>query len=89
MRSFRGTPENAAHEMVTRRGIDYVLICPGLSETTIYSSAAPKGFYAQLAKGQVPAWLQPIQLAQGLPYRMWRVVKPGSQRPTLIPSITN
>jgi hypothetical protein len=81
MRGFRGTPE-AAHAMVRRRGVDYVLICPGLSETTVYSSAAPKGFYAQLARGQVPAWLTPVTLPKDSPYRMWRVVKAGSRTPS-------
>ncbi len=74
MKGFRGTPEYA-HGIIRRRGIDYVLICPGLSETTIYSSEAPKGFYVQLVKGNVPAWLQPVTLPKDSPYKMWRVVK--------------
>jgi hypothetical protein len=53
--------------------VDYVLICPGMSESTLYASAAPNGFYRQLARGQVPAWLQPVSLPKGSPYRMWRV----------------
>jgi hypothetical protein len=81
MKGFRGTPE-AAHAMVTRRGVDYVLICPGFSETTVYTATAPKGFYAQLAKGQVPAWLAAIELPKNSPYKMWRVVKPGSRMPS-------
>ena len=78
MKGFRGTPE-AAQAMIARRGIDYVLICPGLSETTVYRAESPKGFYAQLAKGKVPAWLAPIPLPKDNPYRMWRVVTPGSR----------
>ncbi len=66
VRVWRGSAENA-RQMVARRGIDYVLICPGLSESTMYSSGAPKGFYTQLAKGEVPAWLQPIPLPKGSP----------------------
>lgn len=72
MESFMGTPEHA-HQMVRRRGIDYVLICPNLSESTNYQVRAPRGFYAQLAKGQVPDWLSPIALPGDSPYRMWRV----------------
>jgi hypothetical protein len=64
-----------AREIIARRGIDYVLICPGLSETTIYSAEAPNGFYKQLIAGKVPAWLQPVQLPKDWPYKMWRVVK--------------
>jgi len=72
MRAFRGSADEA-RRTVERRRIDYVLICPNLSETTIYRSEAPKGFYVQLAKGQVPAWLEPVELPANSPYRMWRV----------------
>ena len=80
MKGFRGTPE-AAQAMIARRGIDYVLICPGLSETTVYRAESPNGFYAQLAKGKVPAWLAPVPLPKDNPYRMWRVIRPGSRMP--------
>lgn len=73
MRAFRGTAESA-RETIERRRIDYVLICPGLSESTIYASQAKQGFYMQLVSGKVPAWLQPVPLPAGSPYRMWRVV---------------
>jgi hypothetical protein len=72
--TFRGSADNA-RRTVARRGVDYVLICPGLSESTIYASSAPKGFYVQLNRGQVPAWLTPVALPKGSPYRMWRVDK--------------
>jgi drug/metabolite transporter superfamily protein YnfA len=74
MKGFRGTPEYA-RGIIQRRGIDYVLICPGMSETTIYSAEAPKGFYAQINAGKVPAWLQPVALPKDSPYKMWRVIK--------------
>ncbi|HEX9964262.1 MAG TPA: AcrB/AcrD/AcrF family protein [Allosphingosinicella sp.] len=77
MRAFRGTAE-AARATVERRGIDYVLICPGLSESTIYASQAKDGFYMQLVRGRVPPWLQPVPLPKDSPYRMWRVVTPRS-----------
>jgi hypothetical protein len=77
MRAFRGSAE-AARTTVERRRIDYVLICPGLSESTIYSSQAKGGFYTQLASGKVPAWLEPVPLPAKSPYRMWRVVRPRS-----------
>ena len=72
MRAFRGDDANA-HAIVERRGIDYVLICPNMSESTIYRSAAPNGFYAHLSAGRVPAWLEPVALPANSPYRMWRV----------------
>ena len=77
MKSFRGTPE-FARSVVERRRIDYVLVCPGMSESTVYAASAKNGFYMQLIKGKVPAWLTPVPLPKASPYRMWRVVRPGS-----------
>jgi hypothetical protein len=50
-----------------------VLICPNLSETTVYRAEAPQGFYAQLTNGEIPAWLERVPLPSDSPYRMWRV----------------
>jgi hypothetical protein len=72
MRVWHGSSE-AARRTAESREIDYVLICPNYSETTLYSSRSPNGFYMQLAKGRVPGWLEPIQLPGNSPYRMWRV----------------
>jgi hypothetical protein len=77
MSAFRGTPE-AALATIERRRIDYVLICPGLSESTVYASQAKDGFYMQLVRGKVPSWLRPVPLPAKSPYRMWRVVRPRS-----------
>jgi hypothetical protein len=74
MKGFRGSVEEA-RSIIDRRGIDYVLICPGLSETTIYTSEAPNGFYGQINAGKVPAWMQPLILPKNSPYKMWRVVR--------------
>ena len=74
MLTWRGTAENAART-VQRYRIDYVLICPNLSESTVYRAEAPNGFYMQLARGQVPSWLSPVTLPRDSPYRMWRVVR--------------
>jgi hypothetical protein len=71
-RAFRGSPDQARRTIEQRR-IDYVLICPNISESTLYRADAPNGFYMQLVRGRVPGWLQPIALPQGSPYRMWRV----------------
>jgi peptidoglycan hydrolase-like protein with peptidoglycan-binding domain len=37
-------------------------------------SEVPDGFYGQLTRGQVPKWLQPVQLPKDSPYQMWKVV---------------
>ncbi len=73
MRAWRGDPANA-FRTAQRYRVDYVLICPNFSESTIYRSEAPNGFYAQLVRGQVPDWLVPVELPEGSPYRLWRVV---------------
>jgi hypothetical protein len=77
MKAFRGTTEYARN-VIDRRGIDYVLLCPGMGESTIYAAYAKQGFYMQLIRGKIPPWLQPVTLPKKSPYRMWRVVRPGS-----------
>ncbi|NWN33771.1 hypothetical protein GY663_31830, partial [Klebsiella michiganensis] len=56
----------------------YLLVCPNMSETTLYRSRGPNGFYAQLAKGDVPNWLEPVTLREvqpgkPLPFKLWRI----------------
>jgi hypothetical protein len=80
MRAWRGDVANA-RATVDRYRIDYVLICPNMSEATIYRSEAPQGFYTQLSNDRVPNWLQRVQLPADSPFRMWRVVRqpPGAR----------
>jgi hypothetical protein len=73
MNFWRG-PEPQAHALALKYHADYVLSCPDSSTTTIFMSEAPKGFYGQLQRGQVPAWLTPVPLPKDSPYRMWKVV---------------
>ena len=75
MHAWRGDVANALRT-VQHYHVDYVLICPHLSESTIYEAEAPGGFYTQLLRGKVPPWLAPVQLPAYSPYRMWRVVNP-------------
>jgi hypothetical protein len=70
--SFRATDPEVAHQVMRRHGASLLLICPGLSESTVYGSEAPKGFYIQLIHGRVPGWLAPMPLPEGSPYRLWR-----------------
>ena len=81
MHAFRGD-EPLARRLVAKRRADYLLICPDMSESTLYSSAAPRGFYVQLRDGRVPRWLAPVALPKGSPFKMWRVLKqlPGEGR---------
>ncbi len=71
--AFRGSPE-VAHDVMRRHGATLLLICPGMSESTIYAAEAKDGFYARLMRGQVPEWLAAVPLPKGNPLRLWRVV---------------
>ena len=74
MLAFRGDEANA-RRTITEYGADYVLVCPDMSTATIFMAEAPKGFYAGLVKGRVPAWLTPIDLGPKSPLKMWKVVR--------------
>jgi hypothetical protein len=73
-RAFRATAKEARSIVQERHHADYVLICPGSPESTLYTRDAPHGFYAQLAAGQTPDWLEPVTLEGGTPFRIWRVL---------------
>jgi hypothetical protein len=74
MKAFRGSSDQA-HRIIDKYHSDYLLTCPNSSTTTIFTSEAPNGFYAQLQKGQVPDWLTPVDLPKDSPFRMWRVAR--------------
>jgi hypothetical protein len=73
MNAFRGSADQA-HRLITKYHSTYLLSCPYSSTTTIFMAETPKGFYAQLARGQVPNWLQPVSLPKNSPFKMWKVV---------------
>jgi hypothetical protein len=74
MKAFRGSA-GEARAIIARRRAHYVLICPNMSQATVFMAAAPRGFYAQLQRGQVPGWLKPVPLGKDSPLKMWRVVR--------------
>ncbi len=74
MNAFQGDAAQS-RLLIARHRADYLMICPNMSQATVFLSRAPKGFYAQLARGQVPGWLQAIPLPKDNPLRIWRVVK--------------
>jgi hypothetical protein len=74
MNAFRGSPEQAKR-IFDKYHADYLLICPDSSNTTIFMSEVPKGFYGQLQSGRVPKWLTPVQLPKDSPWRMWRIAR--------------
>ncbi len=72
MEAFRGSADQA-HRIIDKYHSDYLLTCPNSSTTTIFMAEAPKGFYGQLVRGQVPGWLTPVPLPLDSPFKMWRV----------------
>jgi hypothetical protein len=71
-RAFDGTPENA-HATILRHGATLLMTCPNMSESTVYRSRSPKGFYSQLATGKKFDWLEAVPLPKGSPLLLWRV----------------
>ena len=86
MRAFRGTPENA-RATAERYHADYLLVCPMMSESTIYRAEARGGFYDQLSQGRVPAWLTPVALPANSPFKMWRIVRSAPAEPASPPPV--
>lgn len=72
--SFRDANPEVAHEVMRRHGATLLLICPGLSESTVYAAESKTGFYMQLAKDKVPAWLERVKLPDNSPFKLWRLV---------------
>lgn len=66
-------PEEAARQIMARRGATFVVICPNGSEAQVYARIAPRGFMAQLSAGKAPAWLEPVNLPAESGVKAWRV----------------
>ena len=75
MKAFRGDEAQARRIIGQEYRSDYLLVCPNMSTATIFQAETPKGFYMQLVKGKVPAWLTPIDLGPKSPYLMWKVAR--------------
>lgn len=58
-----------------RHHATYFLLCPDFPEGTIYRARSPGGMYNRIEKGQIPAWLKPVELKTGykLPYTLYRI----------------
>lgn len=65
-------PSAEAQKIVQHRGITHIIACPGEAEMQGYAKRNPDGLWAQLAKGNPPAWLEPLpDRGEGL--KVWRV----------------
>lgn len=68
---FRSEPA-AAHRLMQARGIGYLAVCPQEAELGFYASKDPNGLWAQVRKGNVPVWLEPLP-DRGEGIKVWRV----------------
>ena len=55
---FTGTPD-AAHAILKRRGVAYLMACQAAPDWNYYIARAPDGLLARLARHQAPDWLSP------------------------------
>jgi hypothetical protein len=67
------SPEAQAKQIVLRHRASY-LVSIGASEERIYRHEAPHGLAAQLAAGDAPAWLEPVQMPDKH-LKLWRVIR--------------
>jgi hypothetical protein len=67
---FTGPPD-AAHAILKKRGIHYLMACSAAPDWHFYQDRAPQGLLAQLAAGELPAWLTPA--GQSGAVTVWRV----------------
>lgn len=54
-----GAPEQAQQKLLDM-GATHIAYCRGLGETNEYATLWPDGFAAQLNRGDVPEWLEPV-----------------------------
>lgn len=71
--SFRAKSPEVARGVMRKYGATMLLLCPGMSESTLYASQNADGFYRQLMAGKVPGWLEPVELPKDWPLRLWKL----------------
>jgi hypothetical protein len=70
--AFAGSPARA-RAIMRRHGATLLLVCPNMSEATIYRARNPGGFYDRMAHGEKFDWLTQLPLRKGAPYRLYRI----------------
>lgn len=63
----------AAHRLLRERQVDYVVLCRGSLELLELTDMAPDGLAARLGRGEVPDFLQPVELGPANNLTAWRV----------------
>lgn len=68
---------DVAWEVIRRRRVRYVLICPAERERGLYGNDRTLSLYTRLARREAPDWLREIDLPPALTeaYRLYRVVR--------------
>jgi len=66
------TPKDAI-KFLRGAGVTVVAFCKSDPQVRSISKKAPDGFYAQLGKGIVPVWLEPVPGTQDQPLELFRV----------------
>jgi hypothetical protein len=55
-------------------GVTVLAYCLSDPQTRTVMAAAPEGLYAELAKGNVPDWLEPVPATKSAPLQLYRVL---------------
>jgi len=59
--------DEQAHELIKRRKIDLILLCPKSPESAFYSKPGHEStFYKRLREGVIPNWLKKVELPSDL-----------------------
>lgn len=65
--------DKTARRILRERNVTYVAICPGAPERFNLRSVAPDGLSERLARGDIPAYLEPLTTDPKAPLRVFRV----------------
>jgi hypothetical protein len=68
-------PPSSGEEIVKRRNVDYVLICPGSPDAIAYVRHGPAGLTALLLANRPPVWLERTNVPGLTSLEVWKVRK--------------
>lgn len=59
---FDAVDDRVPREIVARRNVDLILVCPSSAERRYYEAGGRRTMFKQLSDGVPPRWLKPVQL---------------------------
>jgi len=77
-RLLAAADEAESREIVDRRGVDLLLVCPSKKEKRFFEyEAGSKNLYSRLVDGETPPWLAPVEtgLEDNGGFRLFRVIR--------------